>query len=134
MNTLQQAFGNISGGRVLDVATGNGNFGGALMENLRDYSEIIGIDTNTHALDAGRENFKQDNIRFQSMDAAHLNFPDASFDTVCIAYSLRHLANLAQTLAEMRRVLKPGGHLIVGEMHRDHQTETQLAHVYLHHW
>ena len=93
MNTLQQAFSNISGGRVLDVATGNGNFGGALMENLRDYSEIIGIDTNTHALDAGRENFKQDNIRFQSMDAAHLNFPDARFDTVCIAYSLRHLAN-----------------------------------------
>jgi SAM-dependent methyltransferase len=134
MNTLQQALGNLSGGRVLDVATGNGNFVGALMENLRDYSEIVGIDTNARALDAARENFKQDPIHFEAMDAARLDFPDASFDTVCIAYSLHHLANPAQVLVEMRRVLKPGGQFIIGEMYRDNQTDAQLTHVYLHHW
>ena len=134
MHTLQQALGNISGGRVLDVATGVGNFVGMLMENLRGYSEIIGVDTNARALDAARTNFKQDNIRFQLMDATHLDFPDASFDTVGIAYSLHHLDNLPQAFSEMRRVLKPGGHLIIAEMYRDNQTETQLSHVYLHHW
>jgi SAM-dependent methyltransferase len=134
MNTLQQAFNNISAGRVLDVATGNGNFVGALIENLRDYAEIIGIDTHTRGLDVAREKFKQDNIHFQAMDATRLDFPDASFDTVCAAYSLHHLENLPRAFAEMLRVLKPGGHFIVAEMYRDHQTDTQLTHVYLHHW
>jgi len=134
MNTLQQAFGNISGGRVLDVATGNGNFAGILSEHLHEYAEIIGVDTNARALDAARQNFPPDRIHFQTMDAAHLDFPDASFDTVCIAYSLHHLENLAQAFAEMRRVLKPDGHFIIAEMFCDHQTETQLTHVYLHHW
>jgi SAM-dependent methyltransferase len=134
MNTLQQALANISGGRVLDVATGKGDFAGVLNENLRDYSEIIGIDMIASAMDAARENFKHDNIHFAVMDAAHLDFPDASFDTVCISNSLHHLANMAQTLAEMLRVLKPGGHVIVREMYCDNQTETQLTHVYLHHW
>ena len=134
MNILQQAFNRISGGRVLDVATGNGNFAGMLIENLRDYSEIIGIDTNARAVDAARQNFQQDNFHFQVMDATRLNFPDASFDTVGMAYSLHHLENLPQAFAEMRRVLKPGGHLIIAEMYRDHQTDTQLTHVYLHHW
>lgn len=134
MNILQQAFGNISGGRVLDVATGNGNFVGILSENLRDYTEMIGIDTNTRPLDTARANFKQDNIRFEWMDATHLDFPDASFDTVNIAYSLHHLENLPQAFAEMRRVLKADGYFIIDEMYRDHQTETQLTHVYLHHW
>lgn len=134
MNTLQQAFGNIAGGRVLDVATGNGNFVGVLSEYLRDYTDIVGIDTNSRVLDAAREHFKQDNIHFQLMDATRLDFPNASFDTICIAYSLHHLANLPQAFAEMRRVLKPGGHFIIAEMYQDHQTDAQLTHVYLHHW
>jgi len=134
MNTLQQALNSISGGRVLDVATGNGNFVSALIENLRDYTEIVGIDTNTRALDAAREKFKQDNIRFEPMDATRLGFADASFDTVCVAYSLHHLENLPQAFAETRRVLKPEGCLIVAEMYRDNPTDAQLTHVYLHHW
>ena len=134
MNTLQQAFGHLAGGRVLDVATGNGNFVGILSEHLREYTEIIGVDTNARALDAARKNFTQANIHFQTMDAARLDFSDASFDTVNIAYSLHHLENLAQAFTEMRRVLKPGGHFIIAEMVCDHQTETQLTHVYLHHW
>jgi SAM-dependent methyltransferase len=134
MTTLQQALSNLSGGRLLDVATGRGNFIGTLIENLRDYSEITGIDANAETLQTARDNFKQGNVRFVEMDAAHLEFPDASFDTVCISNSLHHLANLTETLSEMERVLKPDGHFIVSEMYRDHQTETQLTHVYLHHW
>ncbi|MCI0476614.1 MAG: class I SAM-dependent methyltransferase [Anaerolineales bacterium] len=134
MNTLQQAFNHISGGRVLDVATGGGHFVGVLIENLRDYSEIIGVDANAHALDAAREHVKQDKIHFQLMDATRLDLPDASFDTVAIAHSLHHLENLPRTFAEMQRVLKPGGRVIIAETYRDHQTETQLTNVYLHDW
>jgi len=134
MHTLRQAMGNISGGRVLDVATGNGNFVGMLIENLADYTEITGIDSNARVVDVARGNFKQDHIHFQVMNATRLDFPDAGFDTVGIAYSLHHLEDLPRAFSEMRRVLKPGGHLIIAEMYRDNQTETQLSHVYLHHW
>jgi SAM-dependent methyltransferase len=68
------------------------------------------------------------------MDAHALTFADASFDTVTTANSLHHMADPQRALAEMMRVLKPGGHLIVREMVRDHQSEEQLTHVYLHHW
>src|SRR5512141_3036012 len=118
MNIPQQALGTLSGGRVLDVATGRGNFISTLIENLRDYIEVVGIDTNADTLEAARENFTQDNIRFAVLDAARLDFPDESFDTVCISNSLHHLADLPQVLAEMRRVLKSNGHFIVSEMYR----------------
>jgi ubiquinone/menaquinone biosynthesis C-methylase UbiE len=134
MNTLQQAFNHLSGGRVLDVGTGNGNFARVLIENLKDYAEIVGIDTNERAINAARANFTEPNVRFVTMDAEHLDFPDASFDTVCLAYSLHHLANVPQVLSEMRRVLKPAGNFIIAEMYRDQQTDAQLTHVYLHHW
>jgi SAM-dependent methyltransferase len=134
MDMLKQALGNISGGRVLDVATGRGNFISMLIENLHDYVEIIGIDANADTIESARESFKQDNIHFAVMDAAHLDFPNASFDTVCISNSLHHLADLTQALAEMRRVLKSNGHFIISEMYRDNQAETQLTHVCLHHW
>jgi ubiquinone/menaquinone biosynthesis C-methylase UbiE len=134
MNSLQQIFGDLSAGRVLDVATGTGNFVGTLIENVRAYSEIIGVDTNTRALDAARKNFTQANVCFQLMDATRLDFPDASFDTVSIAYSLHHLENPPHAFAEIRRVLKSGGRLVLAESYCDHQTETQLTNVYLHHW
>jgi ubiquinone/menaquinone biosynthesis C-methylase UbiE len=134
MNTLKRVFGNISGGRVLDVATGNGNFVQSLIENLKDYVELVGIDNNERVVNAMREKSKRENIRFARMDAERLDFADATFDTVCISNSLHHMKNLPQVLSEMKRVLKPDGHFIVGEMFRDNQTDAQLTHVYLHHW
>jgi SAM-dependent methyltransferase len=68
------------------------------------------------------------------MDAHHLVFPDGSFDTVCVSNSLHHFADPAPVLAEMLRVLRPGGLLVVNEMYRDGQSETQTTHVLLHHW
>ncbi len=127
-------LGTISGGRVLDVATGGGNFIHALMDDLKDYTEIIGIDNNKNAAAAFSEAFrKQKNIHFQLMDAHHLDFDDESFDMVCISNSLHHL-DAEVVLREMKRVLRPGGLLLVSEMYCDDQTETQMTHVLLHHW
>jgi SAM-dependent methyltransferase len=68
------------------------------------------------------------------MDAHRLAFADGAFDTVCVSNSLHHFADPAPVLAEMLRVLRPGGLVIVNEMYRDGQSATQETHVLLHHW
>lgn len=134
MNTFKDIFGNLHGGCVLDVATGTGGFAQTLKEELASYTEIIGIDTSERAEQAFKQRFQDVSIRYMMMDANRLDFPDASFDTVSISYSLHHLPDPLHVLNEMKRVLKPGGHFIVSEMYRDHQTDTQLTHVLLHDW
>jgi ubiquinone/menaquinone biosynthesis C-methylase UbiE len=134
MPTPKEILGHISGGRVLDVATGSGGFIHFLLDGLKDYSEIIGVDNNERAAAAFAETFQENpNINFQKMDAAQLDFDDASFDMVCISNSLHHL-DPEPVLSEMKRVLRSGGCLLVSEMYCDGQTETQMTHVLLHHW
>jgi ubiquinone/menaquinone biosynthesis C-methylase UbiE len=134
MPTPKEILGHISGGRVLDVATGSGGFIHFLLEGLKDYSEIIGVDNNERAEAGFIEAFKENpKIHFQRMDASQLDFDDASFDLVCISNSLHHLTPLP-VLREMKRVLRPSGILLASEMYRDNQTETQMTHVLLHHW
>lgn len=134
MNAFEQALGEVRGGRVLDAATGSGGFVYALIEGLQEFTEIIGIDTSERAIQAAQEALIQENVKFLHMDALHLEFEDGSFDTVCIANSLHHMADSRAVLAEMLRVLKPGGQILVSEMYRDGQSETQMTHVELHHW
>ena len=118
----------------MDVATGSGGFISFLFKNLKDFVDITGIDFNERPLEAARKTHVTENIHFQRMDAARMDFPDSHFDTVCISNSLHHMAGLSRVLKEILRVCKPGGHIIIGEMYRDGQTETQLSHVLLHHW
>ena len=128
-------LGGISGGRVLDVATGAGGFIELLLEGLADHTEIIGIDSNADRAAAFEAAFEgRNDISFREMDAHRLAFPDGSFDTVCVSNSLHHFADPAPVLAEMLRVLRPDGHMIVNEMYRDGQTDEQMTHVLLHHW
>jgi ubiquinone/menaquinone biosynthesis C-methylase UbiE len=135
MDTVESTLKNLPAGRVLDVATGNGNFIHFLIEHLGSFDEIIGIDTSEKVGAAFAEAFKdQPKVRFETMDAAKLNLPDASFDIVCISNSLHHMPDHEPVLSEMKRVLKPGGHCLVAEMYRDNQTETQMTHVLMHHW
>ncbi|HWQ45909.1 MAG TPA: class I SAM-dependent methyltransferase [Longilinea sp.] len=131
----KQLLGEISGGQILDVATGGGGFIHFLTEGLKSYADITGIDITDRSAAAFSDAFKDNPaIHFQNMDAEKMTFSDASFDTVSIANSLHHFDDPKHILAEMYRVLKPGGHFIVFEMYCDNQTETQLTHVNLHHW
>jgi len=128
-------LGHLSGGLALDVATGTGGFVRFLLDGLRDHAEIVGTDANGERAAAFSAAFgDRAEVRFEQMDAHHLAFPDATFDTACISNSLHHFTDPAPVLAEMLHVLRPGGHLVVNEMYRDGQSETRTTHVLLHHW
>lgn len=128
-------LGDIHGGRVLDVATGRGGFVGFLVEGLRDYAEIVGVDIAGEGAEPFAEaHGRASNVRFEVMDARAMTFHSGSFDTVAVAASLHHFEEPRDVLLEMLRVLRPGGHLIVAEMYRDRQTPAQMTHVELHHW
>jgi SAM-dependent methyltransferase len=134
MEHFQRALGGLVGGRVLDVATGEGGFVGILAANLESYAEMIGVDLSAPFLATARKRCDQWDVRFLQMDGARLAFADESFDTVSIAVSLHHLEDVPRVLAEIRRVLKRGGYCAITEMHRDAETEPQLTAVRIHHW
>lgn len=133
-SVFRQAFGAISGGRVLDLATAQGGFLEVLRDNLEGYEALIGVDTDVPALEIARDRLGQENACFLQMDAERLAFRDESLDAVGIGASLHHLADIPRVLAEVGRVLKPGGHFVLSEMHCDGRTAPQRTVVYLHHW
>src|SRR6266567_5769793 len=97
--------------RIADLATGTGDLALALQKKLPD-AEIVGVDFLPEMLDlAQRKGVHQVVLA----DAMNLPFGDASFDCVTIAFGLRNLENWGAGLAEMSRVLKSNGHLLVLE-------------------
>lgn len=133
MSILNEILGDFSGGKMLDVATGDGTFIQVLVSHLKDYSEIVGIDTDQKMIEHATKQCINDKITYEYMSGDALDFEDASFDTVSISNSLHHLTDIRKTLDEMYRVLKPGGLFIINEILCDHQNEKQLTHVYFHH-
>jgi len=128
------ALGRLDGGLVLDVATGEGGYAGLLAAHLKSYRQIIGIDTSTPALLAARDNENLREHTFVRVDAGRLAFCNATFDTTAMAFSCHHLARPARVLLEMVRVLRPGGHLVIVEMHASARTKPQRTVVQVHHW
>ena len=123
---VRAKLGTISGGDILDVGTSDGDFIGTLMKTLRGYKSFVGIDISAEDLKKAREKLKDAPVEFMEMNAERMSFPDNRFDTVCISYSIHHLENIDTVLAEMHRVLKPGGNFIVQELYSDgEQTEAQ---------
>lgn len=135
MQILIDRLKSVSGGKVLDVATGGGSFIHNLTEGFLDFEAIIAIDNiDEEILDKASKNFPDARISFKHMDASKMDFPDDSFDTVCLSNSLHHLKDMDTVLSEMLRVLKPGGTLIINEMICNNQSPTQMTHVLMHHW
>jgi demethylmenaquinone methyltransferase / 2-methoxy-6-polyprenyl-1,4-benzoquinol methylase len=96
---------------ILDVATGTAGVAMALAQSTD--AHIIGVDITESMLERGRERVRMaalDNrIRLQVARAEELPFPDGYFDAVTFTYLLRYVADPAATIAELARVLRPGG-------------------------
>jgi demethylmenaquinone methyltransferase/2-methoxy-6-polyprenyl-1,4-benzoquinol methylase len=105
---------------VLDLATGSGDVALALARSLGPDARIRGIDFCAPMLaEAERKRAAAGAaIRFELGDALALPLPDASCDAVTIAFGLRNLPDRSRGLAEMLRVLRPGGSLFVLEFSR----------------
>lgn len=101
---------------VLDVAAGEG-YGTALLAQVARSAVGIEIDADTVA--AARKEFQRPNLRFEQGDARALSLPDASVDVVASFETLEHLAEQDLFLSEIRRVLRPGGLLIISTPDRD---------------
>ena len=124
----------LSGGKILDAATGYGCFIKVLAKAFKDYDEIIGIDLDPKRIENIEEDSKLENVSFRPMSLDKLEFEDNYFDTVAIRFSVHHLTNIDHALSEMKRVLKPGGLFIICEMYRDNLNQKQRNSANLHHW
>jgi demethylmenaquinone methyltransferase/2-methoxy-6-polyprenyl-1,4-benzoquinol methylase len=103
---------------ILDVATGTGDVAIMTYDQLHP-DKIIGIDISEGMLDFGKkklENLQLNSvIELQKGDSETIQFEDQHFDAVTVAFGVRNFQNLEKGLAEMQRVLKRGGKLVVLE-------------------
>ena len=96
--------------RLLDLATGSGVLAAAL-QRAYPPMRIVGADFSVPMLERARAAGRVE--RLVAADGMNLPFADGVFDGVTVAFGLRNMANYAGALREMRRVLRPGGHLLV---------------------
>ena len=108
----------ISPKTILDVATGTADVAIMASDMLKS-EKITGIDISDGMLDIGRKKIQklglQNTIELLNGDCETINFNNDSFDAVTVAFGVRNFENLEKGLSEIKRVLKPGGKLVVLE-------------------
>ena len=102
---------------ILDIATGTGDLA---IEALKlNPDKIIGVDISEGMLEVGRKKMielgVEDQIEMRLGDSEQLLFEDNKFDAVIVAFGVRNFENLEKGLADMKRVLKDGGKLVILE-------------------
>lgn len=119
---------------LLDVATGTGDFALEAIKILQP-KNIIGVDISQGMLDVAKEKIAkkglQDQFEVTLGDSENLPFANDTFDAVTVAFGVRNFENLEKGLAEIYRVLKPGGQAIVLEFSKPSRFPIkQLYHFY----
>ncbi len=107
---MVRAVAPVAGERILDVAAGTGTSSAALQRNG---ARVVAVDFSPGMIAEGRRKHK--NIEFIEANAEKLPFGDNEFDAVAISFGLRNVSRPKLALAEMYRVLKPGGRLVICE-------------------
>ena len=101
------------GQTILDLAAGTGS---SSIVFLREGVKVVAADFSNGMLEEGRKRHPE--LEFVFADAAALPFADREFDTVTISFGIRNVEKTEVALAEMFRVLKPGGKLVICEFSR----------------
>lgn len=104
--------------KILDVATGTGDVA-IMAARLLQPEKITGIDISEGMLEIGRKKIAeaglQDMITLAGGDSEAIRFPDDHFDAVTVAFGVRNFQDLEKGLKEMRRVIRPGGKIVILE-------------------
>jgi len=105
------------GDKVLDIAGGTGDLARAFARKVGATGCVVHTDINQAMLSTGRDRLLDEGLALPTLvcDAESLPFPSASFDLVTVAFGLRNMTHKDVALAEMCRVLRPGGRLLVLE-------------------
>jgi len=105
------------GDRILDVASGSADLARSLVRRVMPGGQICLADINLKMLELGRDRVLDDGLLAPAVqcDAERLPFASGHFDCVTVAFGLRNMTHKDRALAEMTRVLKPGGRLVVLE-------------------
>ncbi|MBK8554157.1 MAG: ubiquinone/menaquinone biosynthesis methyltransferase [Ignavibacteria bacterium] len=119
---------NIAAGQILDVASGTGDL---TMELLRlNPVKISSVDLSAKMLKIQRDKIPDKRLELIQSDVSCLPFGDDTFDIVTIGFGVRNFENLNESLKEIKRVMKPGGKLIVLEMFKTYGIRTDLFNLY----
>jgi demethylmenaquinone methyltransferase/2-methoxy-6-polyprenyl-1,4-benzoquinol methylase len=105
------------GDRVLDIAGGTGDLALAFSKKVGKTGQVVHTDINEAMLRTGRDRLLDAGVALPTLvcDAEKLPFPNDYFDVVSVAFGLRNMTHKDLALAQMNRVLKPGGKLLVLE-------------------
>lgn len=108
------------GDKVLDIAGGTGDLARAFAKKAGPRGTVVHTDINEAMLRQGRDRLLDEGLSLPTSicDAESLPFPTGTFDLVSVAFGLRNMTHKDRALAEMCRVLRPGGRLLVLEFSR----------------
>jgi demethylmenaquinone methyltransferase/2-methoxy-6-polyprenyl-1,4-benzoquinol methylase len=120
--------------RVVDICCGTGDMTAALLA-LRPATAkpVTGLDFSPEMLTRARAKYYVANALWVEGDAMHLPYADASIDLVTSAFGFRNLSNYAAALAEIHRVLRPGGQVGILECNHPDGLSGVFYNLYLHH-
>ena len=108
-----------TGQQVLDIAGGTGDLASKFSLRVGDDGNVVLADINASMLQVGRSRLADKgivgNVRYVQANAECLPFADNTFDCVSIAFGLRNVTHVDHALQSMRRVIKPGGRLLILE-------------------
>ncbi len=127
-----EASGVRAGSRVLDVASGSGDLAAAFARRVGSTGSVWMTDINAAMLEVGRDKLIDQGIfaPLALCDAEKLPFASDSFDCVSVAFGLRNMTHKEAALAEMARVARPGGRVIVLEFSRPWKPLTRAYDAY----
>jgi len=127
---VEKISGKYANPRIIDVATGTGDL--AIEAVKLCPSKITGIDISEKMLELGRQKIKSGNlenvIEFVKCDSENICYEDNTFDSAIVAFGVRNFQDPVKGLSEMRRVIRPGGMVVVLEFSKPEGFP--LKHVY----